>query len=76
MQLFNAVRQQQMEIKKKLSQAGPLERKREQVFKSVDKNAFLDVLMGGNKSIPVDNTVKFKKPVEQTDEKDKVSKDF
>jgi len=69
-QLFNAVRQQQMEIKKKLSEAGPLERKREQVFKSIDKNAFLDVLMGGSKSIPVDNAVKSEKPVEQTNDKD------
>ncbi|XP_077265285.1 RRP15-like protein [Temnothorax americanus] len=70
-QLFNAVRQQQMEIKKKLSQAGPLERKREQVFKSIDKNSFLDVLMGGTKSIPVDNAVKSEKPVGQTNDKDK-----
>jgi len=75
-QLFNAVRQQQVEIKKKLSQAGPLERKREQVFKSIDKNTFLDVLMGGSKSIPVDNTVKSEKPVEQTDDKDEVSKAY
>lgn len=73
MQLFNAVRQQQVEIKKKLSQAGPLERKREQVFKSIDKNAFLDILMGGSKSIPVDNSVKPEKSVEKTDDKDKVS---
>ncbi|XP_071559808.1 RRP15-like protein isoform X2 [Temnothorax nylanderi] len=70
-QLFNAVRQQQMEIKKKLSQAGPLERKREQVFKSIDKNSFLDVLMGGTKSIPVDNAVKSEKPVGQTNDRDK-----
>lgn len=73
-QLFNAVRQQQMEIKKKLSEAGPLERKREQVFKSIDKNAFLDVLMGGSKSVSVDNAVKSEKPVEQTNDKDQVSK--
>lgn len=73
MQLFNAVRQQQTEIKQKLSQAGPLERKREQVFKSIDKNAFLDILMGGSKSIAVDNAVKSEKPVEQTNDKDKVS---
>lgn len=73
MQLFNAVRQQQVEIKRKLSQAGPLERKREQVFKSIDKNAFLDILMGGSKSIPVDNSVKPEKSVEKTDDKDKVS---
>ncbi|XP_011688919.1 PREDICTED: RRP15-like protein [Wasmannia auropunctata] len=70
-QLFNAVRQQQVEIKTKLSQAGPLERKREQVFKNIDKNAFLDVLMGGSKSVPVDNAVKPEKSVERTDDKDK-----
>lgn len=58
MQLFNAVKQQQAEINKKLSDAGPLERKREQVLKSIDKTAFLDVLMGGSKSIPVDNDLK------------------
>lgn len=76
MQLFNAVRQQQVEIKRKLSQAGPLERKREQVFKSIDKNAFLDILMGGSKSIPVDNSVKPEKSVEKTDDKDKVSESY
>ncbi|XP_012538433.1 RRP15-like protein [Monomorium pharaonis] len=70
-QLFNAVRQQQTEIKKKLSEAGPLERKREQVYKSIDKNTFLDVLMGGSKSIPVNNAVKSEKPIEQTDNKGK-----
>lgn len=76
MQLFNAVRQQQVEIKRKLSQAGPLERKREQVFKSIDKNAFLDILMGGSKSIPVDNSVKPEKSVEKTDDRDKVSESY
>ncbi|KAG5348375.1 RRP15 protein, partial [Acromyrmex charruanus] len=60
-QLFNAVRQQQVEIKKKLSQAGPLERKREQVFKNINKNTFLDILMGGSKSIPIDDGVKSEK---------------
>lgn len=57
-QLFNAVRQQQGEISKKLSDAGPLDRKREQVLKSIDKRKFLDVLMGETKSIKVDNDVK------------------
>ncbi|KYN33747.1 RRP15-like protein [Trachymyrmex septentrionalis] len=70
-QLFNAVKQQQVEIKTKLSQAGPLERKREQVFKNIDKNAFLDILMGDSKSIPIDNDVKSEKPVKQTDDKNK-----
>ncbi|XP_033216566.1 RRP15-like protein [Belonocnema kinseyi] len=55
-QLFNAVRQQQMEIEKKLVEAGPVERKREKVLKNIDKRAFLDVLMGGTKSILVDET--------------------
>ncbi|XP_029662002.1 RRP15-like protein [Formica exsecta] len=73
-QLFNAVRQQQMSINTKLSQAGPLERKREQALKSIDKNAFLDILMGGSKSIPIDSTVKSKKSVEQTNNKDKDDK--
>lgn len=73
MQLFNAVRQQQTEINKKLSQAGPLERKREQVLKNIDKNAFLDILMGGSKSIQVHNELKFEKPVDKTNDKEKVS---
>lgn len=73
MQLFNAVRQQQTEINKKLSQAGPLERKREQVLKSIDKNTFLDILMGGSKSIPAHNTLKSEKSVEQTNNEEKVS---
>ncbi|XP_076761634.1 RRP15-like protein [Xylocopa sonorina] len=57
-QLFNAVKQQQGEINQKLSTAGPLERKREQVLKNINKSTFLDVLMGASKSIPVDNSVK------------------
>ena len=57
-QLFNAVKQQQGEINQKLSKAGPLERKRERVLKNIDKCAFLDVLMGGSKSIPIDNNIK------------------
>ncbi|XP_014488054.1 PREDICTED: RRP15-like protein [Dinoponera quadriceps] len=64
-QLFNAVRQQQTVISKKLSQAGPLERKREQVLKNIDKNAFLDILMGKSESISV-------KSVENKDKDDKM----
>ncbi|XP_031833668.2 RRP15-like protein isoform X1 [Nomia melanderi] len=71
-QLFNAVRQQQGEISKKLVEAGPLERKREQVLKHIDKNSFLDVLMGGSTSIRVDNNVKDKEEVhEENNEKEK-----
>ncbi|XP_048504993.1 RRP15-like protein [Athalia rosae] len=57
-QLFNAVRQQQKDIDKRLQEAGPLERKREMVLKNIDKRVFLDVLMGGTRSIPVDGPVK------------------
>ncbi|XP_011260510.1 RRP15-like protein [Camponotus floridanus] len=73
-QLFNAVKQQQTDISKKLTQAGPLERKREQVLKSIDKNAFLDILMGGSKSISIDNTVQSEKVIEQTNNKNKDDK--
>lgn len=73
-QLFNAVRQQQTDISKKLSQAGPLERKREQVLKNIDKNAFLDILMGGTKSTSVDNAVKSETTVKATENKEKDEK--
>lgn len=45
-QLFNAVKTQQKDIDKKLKEAGPLEVRKEKVMKSIDKRAFLDVLMG------------------------------
>lgn len=57
-QLFNAVRGQQKDIQQKLEDAGPLERKKEKVLKSVDKRQFLNVLMGDTKSQMVDNDVK------------------
>ncbi|KAK2578675.1 hypothetical protein KPH14_012163 [Odynerus spinipes] len=72
-QLFNAVRQQQIETNKKLADAGPLERKREQVLKSIDKRAFLDVLMGESKSIPVDSSIECQKEENKDgEENDKV----
>lgn len=53
-QLFNAVKQQQKDIQTKLDKAGPLEVKRDKVFKSIDKCSFLDNLMGDkSKSIEV-----------------------
>nr|CAD7194616.1 unnamed protein product [Timema douglasi] len=59
-QLFNAVRQQQKSIDNKMKKAGSSIRKQEQVMKSIDKNTFLDILMGskGSKSELVDNSVK------------------
>lgn len=56
-------------LEKKLIEAGPLERKREQVLKSIDKRAFLDVLMGGSKSIPVANEISETKTEEKSDGK-------
>lgn len=59
--MFNVVRQQQCDIDKKLEEAGPLERKREKVLKNIDKKAFLDVLMGGTKSIAIEKSEDEKK---------------
>lgn len=70
-QLFNAVRQQQKDIDKRLEEAGPLERKREMVLKNIDKRAFLDVLMGSAKSVSVDGPVKPEKQ-EKDDTNEKV----
>ncbi|XP_045473174.1 RRP15-like protein [Harmonia axyridis] len=55
-QLFNAVRNQQKDINKKLYEAGPLEVRKEKVMKSIDKNTFLDTLMG-QKSEQVDEVL-------------------
>jgi Rrp15p len=61
-QLFNAVRKQQKEIDAELEEAGASERKRDKVLKSVDKNSFLDILMGPTKSVHVGRTVDKKEP--------------
>ncbi|XP_075223214.1 RRP15-like protein [Lycorma delicatula] len=45
-QLFNAVRQQQRSLEKEIQNVGPSDVKQEKILKSVDKRAFLDVLMG------------------------------
>lgn len=66
-QLFNAVRTQQKDINKKLKDAGPLEVKRDKVLKSIDKRAFLDVLMG-EKSENVEETTKRKEIVKKSEE--------
>lgn len=70
------MRQQQTDISKKLSQVGPLERKREQVMKNINKNTFLDILMGKAESIPVDKTVEPEKTVKSIENKDTVSQVF
>lgn len=57
-QLFNAVRQQQKSLESQLNEAGSSERKRDKVMKSLDKRAFLDILMGHSHSEPVDSPIK------------------
>ena len=47
MQLFNAVGSQQRSLKTQLKEAGKSTRKRENVYKNIDKEGFLDVLSGG-----------------------------
>lgn len=64
--LFNAVKSQQKDISKKLKEAGPLEVRKERVLKSIDKRAFLDVLMG-EKSQNVNNTVSQNATVEKSE---------
>jgi len=55
-QLFNAVRDQQKTLKTSLNKAGLSTTKRDKVFKNLDKDAFLDVLSGKNKSVAVNNS--------------------
>lgn len=59
-QLFNAVRTQQKDLKQKLDAAGRLDHKRDAVLNNINKRQFLDVLMGGAraKSENVDNPIK------------------
>ncbi|KAL2744463.1 RRP15-like protein [Vespula maculifrons] len=73
-QLFNAVRQQQTETNQKLLNAGPLERKREQVLKNIDKRAFLDVLMGESQSISVDKSIECQEEEKRDDKENKEDK--
>jgi len=45
-QLFNAVKDHQKSVKTQLNEAGKSFRKREKVYKNIDKNKFLEVLSG------------------------------
>lgn len=56
-QLFNAVKGTRTTFEKDLEGAGPMEHKKDRVMKSLDKRAFLDVLMGPSKSQPVSTLV-------------------
>ncbi|XP_020298233.1 RRP15-like protein [Pseudomyrmex gracilis] len=73
-QLFNVVRQQQATISKKISEAGPLERKREKVLKSINKNTFLDLLMGNSKSISIKDVDKMKNSQQTNKNENKTEK--
>lgn len=71
-QLFNAVRTQQKDISKKLDEAGPLDHRRDRALNSLNKRAFLDVLMGGSraKSELIDNPVKKEEKFKEEDDDD------
>ncbi|XP_011498793.1 PREDICTED: RRP15-like protein [Ceratosolen solmsi marchali] len=60
-QLFNAVKQQQKDIENKIIEAGPLERKREKALKSINRQTFLNVLMGGTNNLVEDSAKKLDK---------------
>ncbi|CAB4063810.1 unnamed protein product [Lepeophtheirus salmonis] len=45
-QLFNAVKKQQVDLKKDLNSVGKSIRKRERVYQSIDKNSFLENVLG------------------------------
>ncbi|KAG8292751.1 pre-60S ribosomal particles component [Homalodisca vitripennis] len=51
------IREHQKTLEKDLEDAGPIEHKKDKVLKSLDKRAFLDVLMGPSKSQPVSNLI-------------------
>eukprot|EP00096_Caligus_rogercresseyi_P014964 TRINITY_DN7417_c0_g1_i2.p1 TRINITY_DN7417_c0_g1~~TRINITY_DN7417_c0_g1_i2.p1 ORF type:complete len:263 (-),score=100.45 TRINITY_DN7417_c0_g1_i2:412-1200(-) len=49
-QLFNAVKKQQVDLKKDLTSVGKSIRKTEQVYKSLDKDSFLENVLGAKKT--------------------------
>lgn len=58
-QLFNAVRDHQKNIKTQLGQVGKSIRKREKVFKTLDREEFLNVLSGSKKAATVGRSKNF-----------------
>ena len=69
-QLFNAVREQQKDIKSKLKEAGGSFRKQEKVFKNIDKNSFVEILTGKSISKPQGEPLAKKPKTEVKDEND------
>lgn len=71
-QLFNAVRTQQKDLKRKLDEVGPLDHRKDAVLNNINKKKFLDVLMGGSraKSEMIDNPIKDEEIKEESDDED------
>jgi len=69
-QLFNAVREQQKDIKSQLKEAGGSFRKQEKVFKNIDKNSFVELLTGKSISKPLSEPPAKKPKTEVKDEND------
>ena len=72
-QLFNAVREQQKSIKSQLDVAGKSTVKRDKVFKSIDKEGFLEVLSGSKRRLERGKESKAKVPkteIKQEDDDD------
>ena len=70
-QLFNAVRDHQKDMKTKLKEAGGSFRKQEKVYKNLDKNSFVQMLTGKPISKPSGEPLKKKAKTEIKDEEEK-----
>lgn len=68
-QLFNAVQTQQRTLKKQVD-AEKIDSKREDILNNINKKTFLNVLMGGAKSVLIDNPVKKEKRGSDSDEEE------
>lgn len=71
-QLFNAVQNQQRSLKQQV-QAEKIDSKREDILNNINKKNFLNVLMGGAKSMLIDNPVK-KEKCDDDDEEERPAK--
>merc|ERR1712029_787588 len=71
-QLFNAVRDHQKDVKIKLKEAGGSFRKQEKVYKNLDKSSFVQMLTGKpmNKSHSSEPVAKSKIEVKDEDDED------
>jgi len=67
-QLFNAVREQQKDIKDQLKSAGGSFRKQEKVLQNIDKNSFVELLTGKSVNIPNEEPPSKKSKLKAPDE--------